>query len=857
MLTFAGNTDKVIEVSTDNDLPDSVELHLGKRAHLKFVDDFTVLILHGDDTCLITVPNGVTLTVQAVPNQLKGIQCKLTIEEGGTLLFNGNLVISQQLSLSGRLGAERVEFAPLIESTIYGTGVLDSKKVEVGAEAIIHVKSGGKFTSQNSEYLTLNYKAKVELFVSEFDAPFLTMRALSELILTDSEKSFTLDVKEFLLEDNSVISVSGGGNVKGPGAGSATMGASYGGEGGNSKDKGYGSIKTPTEAGSGTGTARGGGKIVLKVVNICLLDGKLMAEGDNSDDAGGASGGLIHVSCGKVAGHGEISVKGGNSSVSGGGGGGRVVVASNTNFANFHGSVLTHGGQGSTHSGASGTVYVEGSNPEAYSLYIDNNGQKTPAQTIINDISLVLTKVDLRGQAIVAFSKAEANVEMKKVTGDYTSTVVIASGQKTTIASQSGKLKPFALPLKIRVESNGTAIMPSKTLLTNNNQDNDSSLYVEGEVLNLDQLSVGRGGKAFYSHSKSSKLLLTELNVLTDGKIELGLDSDEEYILTTTKDTNVKYGGTIVGKFLTIKASKLQIAYSGVINANGNGYEAETGTGAGQGSSGASYGGTGGTSMDTSFPADQVYGTYRSADEYGSGGGSGSGQEDVGGAGGGKLVLDIETQITLHGSIQSDGGAGIGKGGGGSGGSIHIMCNGISGSGQISVQGGSAGTGGGGGGGRVLLAIEKDYDYSGTLVLKGGNSVSSMAGGAGTTFMVRTEGGLQVEELFTNNAGISSHLESIAPTVINVDPPTDGVDKLNIGKDVLLHFVTPKLTFTAKKLTCGEGSIVTIKDEVILHADKDETSTITPCSFHLKENGELRLPSIVTFKGKDNKLEGK
>ncbi|KAL5009654.1 hypothetical protein ScPMuIL_011959 [Solemya velum] len=282
VLTFVGGTDEVIKLSSDIDLPDRLGLKVVKGAHIQVVDDITVTTLNGDDTCSVTVTGGATLTVLSVENQLKGLQCEMTIENGASLHFEGDLVISHSLSF------ER-------------------------------------------------------------------------------------------------------------------LGASYGGEGGNSEDKSYGSATNPTEVGSGTGIARGGGKLSLKVRGTCTLDGKLLAEGDNSDDAGGASGGVITIDCGKVEGHGQISVNGGDSSVGGGGGGGRVLVVSGSNFDNFHGSITSYGGKGTDH-GAGGTTYVQdvpSSGTQAYSLYIDNSGQQTPARTYITDSSLDLTAVDLRGQAVV------------------------------------------------------------------------------------------------------------------------------------------------------------------------------------------------------------------------------------------------------------------------------------------------------------------------------------------------------------------------------------------------------------------------------------------------------------------------
>ena len=141
-------------------------------------------------------------------------------------------------------------------------------------------------------------------------------------------------------------SLTRGGRGSGPGwgdsgGGGTGGGGSYGGQGGYSAvtiTAGggiYGDTNAPFAPGSGGGTdwnilgGAGGGAIRLIANDAMILDGSIVANGQ--DGLGGAgSGGAIYITCGTFSGgtNALLSARGGNSSSGngGGGGGGRVVV---------------------------------------------------------------------------------------------------------------------------------------------------------------------------------------------------------------------------------------------------------------------------------------------------------------------------------------------------------------------------------------------------------------------------------------------------------------------------------------------------------------------------------------------------
>ena len=122
--------------------------------------------------------------------------------------------------------------------------------------------------------------------------------------------------------------------------------------------------------------------------------------------------------------------------------------------------------------------------------------------------------------------------------------------------------------------------------------------------------------------------------------------------------------------------------------------------------SGGSHGGTGGS--DINGFSGVSYGSVQNPIYPGAGGGAVD-SNHKGGNGGGVIILKVDGDVKIDGSVSANGNnAGINKGGGGAGGTIQIHCNTIYGDGYLSANGGNGGvyTGcdtGGGGGGRISI----------------------------------------------------------------------------------------------------------------------------------------------------------
>ena len=135
-----------------------------------------------------------------------------------------------------------------------------------------------------------------------------------------------------------------------------------------------------------------------------------------------------------------------------------------------------------------------------------------------------------------------------------------------------------------------------------------------------------------------------------------------------------------------------------------------------------------------SNPGGGSYGDAYAPVLFGSGGGDFNGSSATtygnGGSGGGFVTLTIGGDMSLAGTISSDGGAGTTQSAGGSGGSIYIRVAGaLTGSGTVQTDGGAgAGFSGGGTGGRIAV-----YSVSGDTSTLRSNASSALGakGGSG------------------------------------------------------------------------------------------------------------------------------
>ena len=813
------------------------------------------------EVCKLIITNSSTLTVTTLGDEHKGFPCNIEIEDGSTL--NGDILLvagaSPSLALSGTLSVNNL--------TIYNKGIfnvssnasLSVTSLTLNAWSVTDMQIDTKFSFDR---FILGYEAEIKFYhdLVEFDmTETFKMESGSLLTLLGTNKNVDIVAYSVILEDSASIDVSKGGNVAGTGAGSSSIGASHGGEGGDNAGTTYGSTKHPVASGSGT-IVQGGGTVTIQAM-IIVIDGSIISDGKN-----GSTGGSIYIKAtSSVEGHGQISASGGNGYVNGGGGG-RIAIITEK-YSSFYGSMVSYGGSGSNQPGAAGTIYEEYnlSGNTIKNIIVSNNAQVTDAITWISDVN-DLTELKIYGNSKIKYAANLTNpIVIRKITGDYSGLLTIEPSQSMEIATVYGIVSPYALQCKLVVPETAYAELPPKLLFKDNDLGSDwNNLEIGGSISGLQELTVATGGRAIINSTGKSgsepagTFSVSKLDVTTNGVLFLGTDTMDQYTIKVVKEFNIKYGGTLTGRNLSITATPiLQVAYNGLLNVDGG--SELGGSGNGIDGAGGSHGGSGGTSEAGVEPSVNYTGELHAATEAGSVGGDFRG--NTGGFGGGVIaIIDVKT-LTLNGKVSASGNPGSNGTGGGSGGAISLAnIQDVTGSGSIAVSGGSSDSGGGGGGGRIRFVVSGYMNYEGTYILQGGSSTTGGAGGSGTASVNYKESGVfgTVLDVHVDNSDIDGG-ESAVDGITYIDiPGTDvsEVSNLIIGDNTTVQLQTAGLHFKAKALTCGSDSTVVVGDNVTFSADTEVDYSVMFCSFNLYTSGELRFPASIELKGEDNKLKG-
>lgn len=556
------------------------------------------------------------MTVQGLDDPVLGSQCSFNIESGGTLTTSSvnQFLISattSSLSVAGTINCNRVVMDRGGQISVSGGGKLACNGVVLKTDAKMNVTAtnavvGKQSSGFNLGYLLMGPKSRLEFASTVVDMTALEMEMMKEAVIETQNdvKDFTFTANTFTMYDLATLNVTAGGDAAGTGAGTSSTGASFGGQGGKSTKKPFGSVVNPTGYGSGCGAGvRGGGRIVFNVTNTLTIDGQVVANGAMGSSTGGASGGTIVITANTLSGHGDIHSQGGegDGGVSGtpGGSGGRIAL--NVPRNNFIGYVSVKGGQGSE-AGASGTVYSDfvEFNIAKQKILADNEGLITPAKTGITDgISGINVILEVNGEAIVEMiSSTQTNFQLSTISGDYSGTLFLLSQQTAEIAVSSGIQTPYALPCKVHIEQGATCKFSPKLILIDPVGSNRQkpNLYVEGTMSNVRDLIIGEMGQATFTSTSNTKpsstitdppgtISFSTLSVISSGILRMGLDSPQQSKIQALSYIQVHYGGSVYGSNLDLSAPNVSVSFQGLVSTDGNGSSANTGSG--KGSSGA------------------------------------------------------------------------------------------------------------------------------------------------------------------------------------------------------------------------------------------------------------------------------
>ena len=456
-----------------------------------------------------------------------------------------------------------------------------------------------------------------------------------------------MDIGEFDIEPEGDLNLDGRGNsaMNGPGVGSGSSGASYGGVGGGSDDSiPYGSLFSPTDLGSGgaggSKAGAGGGFLHMKVGRNIHIDGVLTSTGTpaSSDNTGGGSGGSVFIEAYNISGHGSITVNGGNGHGSGGGGsGGRIALhVGSTNL--YGGLYLSRGGDGSS-DGGPGTIYkyesqrgpqyrelkynprlnTTGIQPEHSKLLVDNGVMKTNNPALVmenNSIYYEFDEVQVEGYSYVHFYHPHGvhnvTVQIHELTGNKKGMVRVQSRQQVIVDFVESTHTYLDAPCGLHVEVGGEIVLPTDFILMS------EKFILSGRLVGVENLYIERQAELILSEHahtgelRSLVLWYTDKSVhpYTPGIVTIGtiivnslgkitVTMDPLVPTITSGKFTIKNGGTVEMDTLkvTLTSTRVTVEKNGTITGEGHGYPRNQGqshgtdisdyaTGGGHGSAG-------------------------------------------------------------------------------------------------------------------------------------------------------------------------------------------------------------------------------------------------------------------------------
>jgi hypothetical protein len=583
----------------------------------------------------------------------------------------------------------------------------------------------------------------------------------------------------------------GGYNPKGYGPGGSlgsvysSGGGGYGGQGGTGYDgpqsapggSAYGDYMNPIDPGSGCGGAqvadgrRGGGLVRIEAAGSVLVDGSILANGeDGGGYPGASSGGGINIKCNTFRGTGLLKAVGGNdirnvlSRFGGSGGGGRIAVVYATTAQtsvspqptvrfNASGGIRTVAGPSLAIArmtqGGPGSIYL--SDAQFFDLANVQGGEiKVPGVTswTTNNLSVADGLIAFPSGFILTVTQnatfsGAGGIDLSNSVVTIGGDLVINSDRRSSVFFRGGPNQQINIGTNLNLtkgwieinhqESTNLALsIPGSITL------DEANLYFTGNSTNASALNVlgnttATNGSLVFLYSGATNNLPSYgllVDVAGDMKIapncwiypySQNTNGGSVYFRTANLTVNTNAGFDATGKGFG----------GGIYNVNSSrGYGPGTppGLGGGGDNPGAGYGGTGGdTQYKTGGP---TYGDSNAPALPGSGGPAGGwGDYAPGGYGGGLIYIDASATVIVDGSLLADGlpGANNQYAGPGSGGGICVSCklfNGAS-SGFLSAKGaaniyGQTTGNGGGGGGRIAVRYKTTNNWLGNAIVDGG-----------------------------------------------------------------------------------------------------------------------------------------
>ena len=701
----------------------------------------------------------------------------------------------------------------------------------------------------------------------------------------------------------------GSGNITTSAGGGA--GGGYGGQGGYGRYYGtyyqpappYGRLEDPQQLGAGgggPGGGKGGGLVYIQASQL-VLEGEVLANGQDSGNNAAGSGGGIKIEVGSLSGSGFIRSNGGrgyyvgnlSQATNGNGSGGRVAVDYDT-LALPEDNIRAFSGNFAGANGAAGTIYLKDNALPNGKVIIGNNNLSsssiTPLLTQLTDFQ----SLKLKGKSQLTLLDT-LNVKFSN-SGNFE--IIIESGADLTIEDNplfdinSIKIDNGILNSKgnqtlgtFELSNSGTLNILDTTIF---NVPTFNASTIESGTVNIQEesildvvsndITVNTGTTIIKEGKFGTDDSINNLAVSSGGTITNAATSPEPLVIIVAGDANIAgvvkdADGAIGG--IELSANNLTISSGSNISQSDrslaglklkatNNLTIESGVlidlnakGLRGGKNGSQFGNFGETySQDLTTIITGAQGSSTGAGgSYG-----GIGETSVGNA----QPSPIYGDKNFPNLLGSGGGAGFGneKAGHG-GGKLFIEAQNLTIDGTIKVNGGNGQNHVGGGSGGSVLIFAEVIDGNGTIEAKGGNGgcvgCNGGAGGGGriaiyTTTPVFPAANISVAPGAADSgfpkAGSIVYKTCSYDTNVGIDsvaiPLTGSLPfDTTIVPEVVVKNYSPKVQTFPVNVSLGTG----YSDESYVNLQPGESATLTFAPYDANQSGTFNFSATTTLPG--------
>ena len=488
-------------------------LQLVKKTNLH--ERLSVDLLSGDRSGFIHIHRNETVIIsERTPAR---VPASFKVDEGGLLIVPHSVIVVGQrgYSIESRgtiLGMRNMElardrFVRLYETSIIG--IRTDRNDFTGSEGVLEF---GSLVLHSSSTLVIDDVRQIKIFADSIDIKYNASFISSSLAFTVSSLHVEIGSRIDCSGNNAVIrsKATQSGLPTGTGAGHG----SEGGEGSTTQRGSYhGSLFNPTELGKPGGAGpkgakggAGGGSLVLKVGSRFIVDGIITVSGGNAataSNAGGGSGGSIHVITHNYRGFGLMDVRGGASggTLSGSGAGGRMAVYCEKGIL-YRGAYKASGGKGTKGKhGGPGTMFLRylrnkrfytqlsfgeryGDNLVFVTLDEGNITEFTFSEVIIKEKTAVRLKQD--GE--------KRRLKVGKLTGDGTGYIYVGANHTFNLRGSTGHGEVSRPSVNLNIDTQGTAILDTSLYVVSHSpaSPNGNALSVNGRIVGVQHLYLSR-----------------------------------------------------------------------------------------------------------------------------------------------------------------------------------------------------------------------------------------------------------------------------------------------------------------------------------------------------------------------------